>query len=464
MQATELGRCRFLLVEQISLAVEEELRALSVLGERPVCRTAAWSERLTVRAGDLSSPDLVVPVAAREPEQAARLFAWLARQCAGIPTLVVLPPDSPPETLSAASDAVDDFVLWPIRRPELSQRLARLLGRRRELEAVRARLNEELAVSSLVGADPGFRRTIEVLPRVAASDGAVLITGETGTGKELVARAIHHLSRRRSFPFVPIDCAGFPEQLLENELFGHARGAFTDARTEQKGLAALAEGGTLFLDEIDALSPASQAKLLRFLEDHVYRPLGAERFSRADVRVLAATNQDLERQVGEGRFRRDLFFRLGVFQLRLPPLRDRREDVPLLAQHFVEALSAGGARTTKVLSSSALRRLAAHDWPGNVRELRNEMQRALAMTDGPLILAADLRLPAAAVEGAANEEGTPSFRQARSLALTRFEHDYLVKILERHDGNITRAAREAGKDRRALGRLVKKHGLGRARP
>jgi DNA-binding NtrC family response regulator len=449
---------RLLLVEQISLPLEEELRASSLLGGHLLCRREAWSERLTISARD-ASVDLVLPVVAREPEKAVRLLGWLGEHRVQAPTLAVLPMEVPAEILAAASEVVDDFILWPFRPCELNQRLMRILGERRaDLEAVRSRLNLELGLTSLVGADPSFLRSIQMIPRVAASEGTVLITGETGTGKELFARAVHHLSRRCTFPFVPVDCGGFPELLVENELFGHARGAFTDARSDQKGLAALAQRGTLFLDEIDALSLSSQAKLLRFLEDHVYKPLGAERFERADVRVVAATNRDLEAQVQERRFRADLFFRLNVFRLRIAPLRERRGDIALLAHHFVETLSADLGQGRRALSSAALGCLTQYDWPGNVRELRNEIQRALTFAEGTQILPCHICLPVIPAE---SQEAPASFREARARALWDFERDYLEEILVKHHGNITRAAREAGKERRAFGRLIKKHGIGR---
>ncbi len=405
------------------------------------------------------SLDLILPIAASESEKALRLFDWLEQHSGGTPTLAILPAEASPQTLAAASQIVDDFVLWPFRSNELHERLARALGESgTPVEIVRDRLNRELGLSSLIGTDPGFLRTVEAIPRVAASEGAVLITGETGTGKELCARAIHHSSRRRNFPFVPVDCAAFPEQLLENEIFGHARGAFTDARSDQKGLVALAEGGTLFLDEVDALSLSGQAKLLRFLEDRIYKPLGAERFARADVRVVAATNRDLERQVAEDRFRSDLFFRLNVFRLRMAPLRERSGDIVLLAQHFVDRLSADLGHKGKVLSPPALRRLTQHDWPGNVRELHNEIQRAFAFAEGSQILPTHLSVPAAVSPPA---ECPIGFREARARAISEFERAYLSEILEKHHGNITRAAREAGKERRAFGRLAKKHRIQR---
>ncbi len=443
-----------LVIEQAPVPIEEELR--SSLVERIRWRREEWNEEFAISSWR-EPVDPVLPIASPEPGKAFRLFDWLEQRPIPAPTLAILPASASPEILTTACRLVDDFVLWPFRSSELRQRVVRVLGERRmDVDAVRDRLNRELGLSSLIGADPGFLRAIQSIPRIAANDGAVLITGETGTGKELCARAIHHLSGRRNFPFVPVDCAAFPEQLLENEIFGHARGAFTDARGDQKGLAALAEGGTLFLDEIDALSLPGQAKLLRFLEDHVYRPLGCERFSHANVRIVAATNRDLETGVQNKEFRADLFFRLNVFRLRLVPLRERPGDIAILAQHFLERLSAG--RERKSLSPAALRRLTLHDWPGNVRELRNEIQRACAFTEGCQILPSHVSVPVAVPS---SEPHPLRFRDARARAISEFEKAYVEEILGKHNGNITRAAREAGKERRAFGRLAKKHQIRR---
>jgi len=448
------SRCyRFLLVEQASLPVEEELPN-SLLGRHLLFRTQEWSETLVMLPQE-SPIDLIISVASSEPEKAFRLFTWLGDHPVQAPTLAVLPGEVPPGILDAASRVVDDFVLWPFRRSELDHRISRMLTEAgHDLEAVRSRLNQELGLTSLVGSDPGFLRMIDGIPRIAKTDGNVLITGETGTGKELCARAIHHLSRRRNFPFIPMDCAAFPEQLLENELFGHSRGAFTDARGDQKGLALLAEGGTLFLDEIDALSLPGQAKLLRFLEDRVYKPLGAERLMRANVRIVAATNRDLEACVEEKQFRADLFFRLNVFRLRMAPLRERREDIALLAKHFLKTLSANSGGEQKALSTAAIRRLTLHDWPGNVRELFNEIQRAFVFADTSQILPSHISLP---TPDSSTPTASVTFRDARAQAIGEFERHYVEEVLHRHRGNITRAAREAGKERRTFGRLVKKH-------
>lgn len=445
-----------LLVRQAPIPIEEVLRNCGPFGRDLRCRSEEWSDGLAVLP-DRGPIDLIIPLLSGIPEEAMRLLRWLDQRCFQAPTLAVLPAETSDQTLEAASRLVDDFILWPFRSSEFDQRLMRILsGSDHQLESIRSLLNAEMGLSSFVGNDPTFLRMIESLPRVAAREETVLITGETGTGKELCARAIHHLSPRRNFPFVPVDCGAFPEQLLENELFGHARGAFTDARTDHKGLAAIAEGGTLFLDEIDALSLTSQAKLLRFLEDRVYKPLGSERFSRANIRIVAATNRDLETCVQEKVFRVDLYYRVNVFRLRMMPLRERRGDVAALANHFVHSVSGSAGRRT--LSSAALRRLMLYDWPGNVRELLNVIQRAVALSDGTQILSSHISIPSPIL---GDEAKTVGFREARARAIGEFEKSYLEEILCRHGGNITRAAREAGKDRRAFGRLVKKHQIAR---
>jgi len=325
-----------------------------------------------------------------------------------------------------------------------------------ETEAAAARLSAEMALHNLIGEDPAFRRVLAEIPVVARREGPVLVTGETGTGKELCARAIHHLSPRRNRPFVPVDCAALPDHLIENEIFGHSRGAYTDAHTSQKGLLALADGGTLFLDEIDSLSPAAQSKFLRFLQERSYRPLGSEQFQRADVKVVAATNRDLEQCVRERTFRSDLFYRVSTFRLHMVPLRERPGDVPVLARHFLDTLSRRGGER-RAFSEAALRRLSSHSWPGNVRELLNVVERALAFSGGPRILPSDLVLPG--TSETTGDEPAGSFREARARAIEEFERAYVQSLLERHSGNVTQAAREAGKERRAFGRLVKKYGL-----
>jgi DNA-binding NtrC family response regulator len=378
-----------------------------------------------------------------------------------VPTLALLAPDVPEALLEEAATLADDFMLSPVRVGELQARLLRLApAGAAPARATARRLAREMGLRELVGEDPAIRRLVAGIARMAASDATVLITGETGTGKELYARALHQMGARREQPFIAVDCAACPEQLFENELFGHARGAFTDAREEHRGLVAMAERGVLLLDEVDALSLPAQGKLLRFLQEKTFKPLGSERVQHADVRVLAATNRNLVQLVKEQRFRSDLLYRLSVLPVHLPPLRERRGDIPLLAGHFLARATPTGVTR---MSDRALAALGGYDFPGNVRELANIIQRAMVMAEGPCIEEVDLlfisgepgarRPPGPAVIGS-------SFRQAKAQAIAEFERTLVASLLAKHGGNVTQASREARQDRRAFGRLVKKYRLG----
>ena len=427
------------------------------------CEQVEW-DRLDPSHAEGSDFRAMVLVATSDttPSSLARLAPWRAR----IPMLAVISRDLPAELLAMAAGTVDDFVVWPGRPDELLHRLRRLLDTAPEIEASREMLMAKVGLAQLVGEDPAFVRVLERIPLLAKCEGPLLITGETGTGKELCARAVHHLSRRGHHPFLPVDCASIPDSLFENELFGHARGAFTDAREDKRGLAAVAEHGTLFLDEVDSLSPSAQAKLLRFIQERTYRPLGAARFVSADVVVTAASNRDLEQAVREGAFRSDLYFRLNVLRLDLPPLRDRPADIALLARHVLRSLGQRMCRRA-TLSGAALNRLVEHDWPGNVRELINVLQRALVFSRTPQILARDIVLPEPVDAEAPGRSSTgftlrTPFRKARAAAIESFERAYVQAALRRHHGNISRAAMAARKERRAFGRLVKKYGIDRS--
>jgi DNA-binding NtrC family response regulator len=303
------------------------------------------------------------------------------------------------------------------------------------------------------------------LQRYAGCDVQVLIEGETGTGKELAAREIHYASRRRERPFVPVNCGAIPDGLIENELFGHARGAYTDARYSQGGLIDRARGGTLFLDEVDALSSKAQVTLLRFLEDNEYRPVGSGAIRMADVRIIAATNSPLEQRALAGQFRPDLHYRLNALSLRLPPLRDRSGDVLLLAEHFIGVVAQRLAGPTKRWGDDALQALVAHTWPGNVRELEHVVLRAYVHADDTVIGLADLAAAesAFAVPEPASTVGAESaeavFRLAKRHAVRLFEQRYLLQLMHRAGGNVSIAARLSGTERRQLGKLLKKHGI-----
>jgi two-component system, NtrC family, response regulator GlrR len=317
-----------------------------------------------------------------------------------------------------------------------------------------AQFKEKIGLRQIIGESPLLLRQLERVPRFARCDATVLISGESGTGKEIFARALHYLSPRARRPFVPVNCGALPDNLVESEIFGHKRGAFTGAATDQPGLIHEAEGGTLFLDEIDGLTRAAQVKLLRFLQDGEYREVGSQQLAHADVRVIAATNADCGQLVRAGSFREDLFYRLNVLSLALPALRERRGDIVLLADHILETYSAGANAPSKKLSLAALNRLLGHSWPGNVRELENVLTRALVLSDRDTIELTDLNLPD---DGAI--EGGLSYQQTKSRVVQRFEHDFLETVLRAHEGNITRAARAVKKNRRAFWELLRKHGL-----
>ena len=311
-----------------------------------------------------------------------------------------------------------------------------------------------------IGQAPAFREVLAKLPNLAAADAAVLISGETGTGKELVARAIHGLSRRTMSPFVAVNCGALIDTLFESELFGHERGAFTDAHARRQGLMAQAAGGTLFLDEADTLTPRGQVALLRALQDRSFRPLGSTSEHRVDVRFLAATNARLDRLVESGSFRADLYYRLCVFSVALPALRDRREDILPLAYHFLRK-HASSPGPVLDLSADAVEALLAWDWPGNVRELESAIVRAISVARDGVVAAVDLGLPGlAGGPGAAQSAGAPrTFKTQKRRILEVFERQYLIRLMTEHRGNVSRAARTAGKERRDLGKLLKRHGL-----
>ncbi len=391
----------------------------------------------------------------------ARAFlAWLRENPAPAPVCALIR-EGDTELLHLVAEVADEFILGSVDSPELARRVARLLGPcPPEQDELTHALATELGLREMVGRAPAFQKVVAQMSRFSDNEAPVLLTGETGTGKELGARVMHLLSRRRTGPFIPVDCGAIPEHLFENEIFGHARGAFTDARNDQQGLVALANKGTLFLDEIDSLSLGAQSKLLRLLQEHTYRPLGSDAFKQADVRILAATNRDLEDLVTRRLFRADLFFRINVLRVHLPPLRERRSDIALLSQRFVQEICAANHRPRKMLSAAAARKLERYDWPGNIRELYNILQRAVLCSAGVEICASFIELdgqdpPDLAVHPFAEAQ---SFRKAKLEAIQSFEGDYVRSMLEKHDGNVTQAAREAGKDRRAFGRLAKKYG------
>ena len=324
---------------------------------------------------------------------------------------------------------------------------------------------------TLIGTSRCFLQITGMIPLLSTSKSTVLISGETGTGKELFARALHYSGERKGKPFVPVNCAALPDHLVENELFGHSKGAFTGALIEKPGLFQEADGGTLFLDEINSLSMMVQSKLLRVLQDQEFRPLGSTKSRTVDVKIIAATNTDLRYLVETRQFREDLFYRLNVLSAVLPPLRDRKEDILLLAGHFLKVYAKEFGRGAIVIGHSARAKLMGYAWPGNVRELQGVMQRAVAMASGETLEVEDLDLP----ENEGPELAGPtmrlvsrgvvsddaSFQAMKTKVIEEFELAYLSELLSSYHGNISKAARAAKKERRAFQRLLRKHGLDR---
>ncbi len=327
-----------------------------------------------------------------------------------------------------------------------------------ENRALRARVDQDL---TMVGESYAMNQLREQVAMAAPTNGRVLISGENGTGKEIVARSIHALSRRRGGPFVEVNCAAIPEDLIESELFGHVRGAFTGAVSDRRGKFELADGGTIFLDEIGDMSLKTQAKVLRVLQEQVVEPVGGTARVRVDTRVLAATNKDLTGEIKEGRFREDLYFRLNVIPIFVPPLRDRQADIPLLAEHFMRLFAREYGRRLKSVDESASRALAQYAWPGNVRELRNVIERLIIMVPGEVITAQDLAFLGGGVrsEPAAAAAETQMLHDARDA----FERDYILRAMARQQGNISRTAEVLGIERSNLYRKMRTLGIAPSR-
>lgn len=309
----------------------------------------------------------------------------------------------------------------------------------------------------MVGASAAFQTMIQQVAKIARTDASVLIEGETGVGKELIARAIHYQSPRRQKPFVPLNCGAIPETLIESELFGHARGAFTDAKTAHEGVVAQSNGGTLFLDEIDTLPNKGQVAILRFLQDRRYRPLGQSIEQVSSGRIIAAANRPLLTLVEAGVFRSDLLYRLNIIRLRVPPLRERVADIPLLAAHFLGSFCARYEMVLRRLHPESMAWMLGYHWPGNVRELESLIHRSVLLSDGEEIQLEEAQSADRAV--APENLRYPDFQSAKAQAVSEFERSYLVQLLEQTGGNISAAARIACKERRSLGKLIKKHGI-----
>jgi DNA-binding NtrC family response regulator len=422
----------------------------------PVVTEVAWATREAapdrLRAAAAAGQGFDVVVLEADPALTAatvRDFAALG----GSARVVLVAGGSDGIALAARCGAAD-VVMRPFSAAELAFRIGRApIGDARDKRRPRK-------TDILIGTGPWIKELYDRIAMVAATDVTVAIFGESGTGKELVARTIHNSSPRHDAPFVVVNCAAIPEALIEDELFGHVRGAFTDATRDREGLLAAAHTGTLFLDEIGELPLPLQGKLLRVLQSQEFRRIGDDQDRRVDVRIVTATNRDLDQLVARGSFRQDLYYRINVFPMHMLPLRDRPEDVALLVHHFISKYRGRLGKAIDGISPGALRRFSSYDFPGNVRELENKVHQAMVVAEGPTITEADVALPAGKAATMRPDISRP-FRELKQDAIDGFEKAYLTELLRAHRGNLARAARAASMDRKNLWALVVRHGLDR---
>ncbi|HHC1047621.1 two-component system response regulator GlrR [Klebsiella pneumoniae] len=429
------------------LLVDDDPGLLKLLGMRLVSEgysvVTAESGPEALRVLGREKVDLVISDLRMDEMDGLQLFSEIQKGHPGMPVIILTAHGSIPDAVAATQQGVFSFLTKPVDKDALYKAIDEALEQRWPA-------TDEAWRQAIVTRSPLMLRLLEQAGMVAQSDVSVLINGQSGTGKEIVAQAIHNASPRHDKPFVAINCGALPEQLLESELFGHARGAFTGAVSNREGLFQAAEGGTLFLDEIGDMPVALQVKLLRVLQERKVRPLGSNRDIEINVRIISATHRDLPKAMARGEFREDLFYRLNVVNLKIPPLSERTEDIPLLANHLLRQSADRHKPFVRAFSSDAMKRLMAAKWPGNVRQLVNVIEQCVALTSSPVI-------GDALVEQALEGENTalPTFVEARN----QFELNYLRKLLQITKGNVTHAARMAGRNRTEFYKLLSRHEL-----
>ncbi|CAM7877199.1 two-component system response regulator GlrR [Klebsiella pneumoniae] len=429
------------------LLVDDDPGLLKLLGMRLVSEgysvVTAESGPEALRVLGREKVDLVISDLRMDEMDGLQLFSEIQKGHPGMPVIILTAHGSIPDAVAATQQGVFSFLTKPVDKDALYKAIDEALEQR-------SPATDEAWRQAIVSRSPLMLRLLEQAGMVAQSDVSVLINGQSGTGKEIVAQAIHNASPRHDKPFVAINCGALPEQLLESELFGHARGAFTGAVSNREGLFQAAEGGTLFLDEIGDMPVALQVKLLRVLQERKVRPLGSNRDIEINVRIISATHRDLPKAMARGEFREDLFYRLNVVNLKIPPLSERTEDIPLLANHLLRQSADRHKPFVRAFSSDAMKRLMAAKWPGNVRQLVNVIEQCVALTSSPVI-------GDALVEQALEGENTalPTFVEARN----QFELNYLRKLLQITKGNVTHAARMAGRNRTEFYKLLSRHEL-----
>jgi len=376
-----------------------------------------------------------------------------------VPVLIMTAYASVKTAVEALKAGAFEYLIKPLNIEELKILIQKGLEHyhlREENIALKERLGDRFDFSKIIGKSQKMKELFNTLTLVAPTDATVLILGESGTGKELVANALHHNSPRANLPFIKVACGALPETLLESELFGHEKGAFTGAIARREGRFQLAHRGTIFLDEVAEMSLATQTKLLRVLQEREFEPLGSTRTLKVDVRVIAATNKNLEREVKEGHFREELFYRLNVVPILLPPLRDRKEDIPALAAHFFKIYRTKNQKALKDISGKAIDLLIRYDWPGNIRELENCIERAVIMARGEIIVPTDLPLH---IQALSNGKEVPGYALPSGISIQDVEKALILKTLEDTGGNRTRAAEILGINRRTLQNKLKEYGI-----
>lgn len=429
------------------LLVDDDPRLLKLLGLRLTSEgysvVTAESGVEGLRVLNREKVDLVISDLRMDEMDGMQLFAEIQKVQPGMPVIILTAHGSIPDAVAATQQGVFSFLTKPVDKDALYQAIDDALEQS-------APATDERWREAIVTRSPLMLRLLEQARLVAQSDVSVLINGQSGTGKEIFAQAIHNASPRNSKPFIAINCGALPEQLLESELFGHARGAFTGAVSNREGLFQAAEGGTLFLDEIGDMPAPLQVKLLRVLQERKVRPLGSNRDIDIDVRIISATHRDLPKAMTRGEFREDLYYRLNVVSLKIPALAERTEDIPLLANHLLRQAAERHKPFVRAFSTDAMKRLMTASWPGNVRQLVNVIEQCVALTSSPVI-------SDALVEQALEGENTalPTFVEARN----QFELNYLRKLLQITKGNVTHAARMAGRNRTEFYKLLSRHEL-----
>jgi len=399
-------------------------------------------------------PDIIFVVSPLLQAQDMELASQaVLTQAPDIPVMIAAEVCEPGQMLSLLNSGAADIFTPPLQAQDICTRLRRILQPKSTEEKISQTLKEKMGLRQLIGESSAFMTEIKKIPLVAKCHAGVLISGETGTGKELCARAIHYLSPRAGNAFIPINCGAIPTDLVENELFGHVQGAFTHANNSKFGLIAEADKGSLFLDEIDCLTPAAQVKLLRFLQEKEYRQLGSTKINQVDVRVIAATSLNIAEAVRTGRIRQDLYYRLDVIPITLPALRERRDDIPLLSRHFLGKYCQELDKQVHLFHPQAIQKLLLHDWPGNVRELEYVIERAVLFCEGMTIKPDDIIFPRLC-ESAATQV---TFKEAKNKMIDHFERTYIQGLLQVYEGNISKASKAAQKNRRAFWQLMRKH-------